>query len=90
VKWIPVRVKKTRQTKIQGLDSDSIRTEAPGSLHGNQRPPKQTVDDSIAALEIPARSSYVPDITHRRLIPASPAMRASTRRDISVWKCRYG
>jgi hypothetical protein len=37
---------------------------------------KQTVDGLQRALEIAARSSYVPSSPNWRLIPAFPAMRA--------------
>src|SRR5205823_5191339 len=56
-------------------------------------PAKQTVDGSHAALEIFARSSYVPAFCHRRPVPvfpgdARPTWRASTRLEMPIWmKC---
>jgi hypothetical protein len=53
--------------------------------------PQQTVDGLQAALEIGARSSYVPSAPTLAFDPGfSPAMRALTRRGQRAWNACYG
>jgi hypothetical protein len=56
-----------------------------------QRHPQQTVDGLQAALEIGARSSYVPSAPTLAFDPRfSRRMRALTRREQRAWNACYG
>jgi hypothetical protein len=58
-------------------------------LHSKNAIPQQTVDGLQGALEIRARSSYVPNSPDWRPIPASGDARLNAARSTRL-ECRYG